>query len=183
MIFLTSDLHFCHNKEFLYAPRGFDNVNDMNDAIVENWNNVVNPEDDVYLLGDVILNDNDLGLKLLKSLKGNIHLALGNHDTDNRIQLYNSCWNIVEIECAYRLRYSGYHFFLTHYPCLTGNFDDGDKPLKKQTINICGHTHTPDCFLDWHEHPIFLCEMDTIYCSPWIIDEIINTIEHKFFEM
>jgi calcineurin-like phosphoesterase family protein len=60
----------------------------MNDEIVRRWNEVVAPDDDVYHLGDVMLNDNDLGLKLLKSLKGNIHIVLGNHDTEKRIKLY-----------------------------------------------------------------------------------------------
>ena len=38
-IFITSDLHFFHNQSFIYEPRGFDNVYDMNNAIVKNWNN------------------------------------------------------------------------------------------------------------------------------------------------
>ena len=175
-IWMTSDPHFCHNREFLYAPRGFSNVYEMNEAIVERWNSVVGIDDDVYCLGDIMLNDNEQGIKLLKSLKGNIHIVLGNHDTDTRIDLYSNCWNVVEIELAIKMKYKGYHFFLSHYPCMTSNFDD-DKPLKQRLISLCGHTHTKDPLLHWIDHPIFHCELDTNNCYPWNLDEIIKNIE------
>jgi calcineurin-like phosphoesterase family protein len=178
MIYVTSDLHLCHDKEFLYQPRGFDNVWDMNEAILENWNNLVEPEDDIYVLGDLMLKDSENGIKLIRQLKGNIHVVLGNHDTDKKIKLYNNCWNIVEIEYAMRLKYHKYHFFLTHYPCLTGNFDK-EKPLKRRTINLCGHNHTQDCFSQWTEHPIFHVEMDTNNCTPWLLDDIIEMAEER----
>lgn len=175
-IWLTSDTHFCHNKEFLYRPRGFTNVWDMNEAIVNNWNEVVNPNDTVYLLGDVMLNDNETGLKLLKQLKGNIHIILGNHDTNTRIALYRECWNVREVTRAAQIKYNGYHFFLSHYPCLTSNFDN-DKPLKQRLISICGHSHTQDPFADWKNNPIFHCELDSNNCYPWSLDDIIQKIE------
>lgn len=56
-IWFTSDTHFCHDRGFLYEPRGFTNVEDMNEAIVQRWNSVVAPEDTVYHLGDAMLND------------------------------------------------------------------------------------------------------------------------------
>ena len=37
-IFITSDLHFNHDKDFIWKERGFSNVNEMNEAIVKNWN-------------------------------------------------------------------------------------------------------------------------------------------------
>ena len=36
MIWLTSDLHFCHDRYFIYEPRGFENIEDMNETIVNN---------------------------------------------------------------------------------------------------------------------------------------------------
>lgn len=36
-IWLTSDFHFCHNKEFLYAPRNFNGVWEMNSAHCMPW--------------------------------------------------------------------------------------------------------------------------------------------------
>lgn len=180
MIYITSDTHFCHDKSFLYAPRGFASVEEMNEQIVKNWNSLVRFDDDVYLLGDVMLNDNNEGLRLLKSLNGKIHIIRGNHDSDARIELYKSCFNVVSVSMVELLKVGGLHFYLSHYPTLTSNFDF-DKPLKSRVFNLCGHTHTSDPFLDWDRHnsPIYHCELDAHNNFPVSTTEIITDILHK----
>ena len=76
MIWLTSDWHFCHNKPFLYEPRGFENQYEMNEVLISNYNKLVGRDDDVYCLGDCMLSDTELGLKCLESLKGKIHIQI-----------------------------------------------------------------------------------------------------------
>ena len=56
-VFITSDLHFGHDKAFLYAPRGFSTITEHDATVISNWNSVIAPEDIVYVLGDVCLND------------------------------------------------------------------------------------------------------------------------------
>lgn len=88
-----------HNREFIYKPRGFDSVDEMNDTIIANHNNVVKPEDDVYLLGDLLLGGPDnleKGLEMIRSLNGRLHLVRGNHDTDKRWEAYAALPNVVE---------------------------------------------------------------------------------------
>ena len=68
-IWLTSDTHFEHDKDFVWKARGFENVSKMNQAIVKNWNAVVDVDDIVYLLGDIMLGDRERGLYYLKQLK------------------------------------------------------------------------------------------------------------------
>lgn len=181
MIFLTSDLHFCHNRPFLYEPRGFKSLDEMNAAIVKNWNNVVTSGDDVYILGDLMLNNNTEGLRLLKTLKGKLHIILGNHDTTERMWLYKQCPNVVEVCEAMRLEYNGYHFFLCHYPTLTSNHDY-HKPLKARLISICGHTHTSDKFCDWDKGYIYHVELNAHNNYPVPIDNIIADLEAKVKE-
>lgn len=147
----------------------------MNAAIVKNWNNVVINEDDVYVLGDLMLNDNETGLKLIKSLNGRIHVVLGNHDTDNRIELYHTCPNIVEVENAIRLNKNGYHLFMTHYPCLCANYDDG-RSLKKQCISLCGHSHYKNPFQDMDKGLIYHCELDCHKNMPIEVNKIIEEL-------
>ena len=36
-VWFTSDSHFCHDRGFVYEPRGFKNIEEMNVAIVERW--------------------------------------------------------------------------------------------------------------------------------------------------
>ena len=181
-IFITSDTHFRHNKSFIYEPRGFKNIWEHDKTIIKKWNEVVQPEDDIFHLGDVMLGDNEYGLSCIKQLKGKIHIIRGNHDSDTRMELYKQCYNVVEVCEGKFLRYGKYHFYLSHYPCLCSNWDY-DKPLKARTVSLCGHTHTKDPFLDWSKGLIYHVEVDTKSdCSPWLLDDIINNIKEKLNE-
>lgn len=79
MIFLCSDWHFSHDKEFVWKDRGFNSVGEMNTEIVKRHNLIVTDDDDVYVLGDLCLGmDYDANKVLIESLKGKIHIVLGN---------------------------------------------------------------------------------------------------------
>lgn len=101
-IWFTSDTHFGHQKDFLFGPRGFASSEEHDVAIIKNWNSIISPDDEVYHLGDVMLGDNEHGIKCLEQLNGRIHILIGNHDTDTRIQLYKQCKNVVSIDYALR---------------------------------------------------------------------------------
>lgn len=81
-IWYTSDTHFNHTNIIEYCGRPFSDVNEMNEKIIYNWNSLVQPEDDVYHLGDFGLFKG--GTKQPESfihrLNGRIHLIRGNHD-------------------------------------------------------------------------------------------------------
>lgn len=136
MIYLTSDWHFNHDRDFVWAPRGFNSVYEMNRATMERHNKIVEPEDTVYVLGDLCLGGgSDEALRLAKnmiqSLKGNLKVILGNHDTNNRVKMYHECYNVTVLGYADIIKFDGYHFYLSHYPTITSNLDY-DKPLKKE---------------------------------------------------
>lgn len=180
-IYVTSDWHFMHQQPFIYEPRGFNNAYEMSEAIIARHNAIVQPDDDVYILGDLMLNNNELGLSCIKQLKGNLHIIRGNHDSDTRMKLYNGCYNIVSTSEGEFLKYGKYHFFLSHYPCLCSNFDS-DKPLKARTVSLCGHSHVKDPFADWDKGTIFHVELDTNNCTPWLLDDIIEKLKEKVNE-
>lgn len=179
-IFLTSDLHLCHNREFIYGPRGFTNVEDHDETIVRNWNNVVSSEDDVYILGDLMLNDNENGIKLLKQLNGRKHIILGNHDTAIRERLYLEEGICVEPpKWADILHYKGYHFYLSHFPAMTGNLEK--ESLKQVTINLFGHTHQKEQF--YQDIPfMFHVGLDSNNNTPVLLDNIIELCKAKVIE-
>lgn len=176
MIYFTSDLHLGHDKDFLYAPRGFNSIEEHDLAIIQNWNNLITYEDDVYILGDLMLGDNDTGFHKLQQLNGKLHILYGNHDTDSRIELYNKLYSAVEI-LGYSniLKYGKYHFYLSHYPTLTSNYDE-DKPLNRKTINICGHCHSKDKFKDMDKGLIYHVELDAHDNKPVSIETILEDI-------
>ena len=77
-----SDLHFGHKNVLKFDRRPFSSVEEMNQTILDNWNNTIKSDDDVYLLGDIFWK-NDLADEILPKLKGQKHLILGNHDRIN----------------------------------------------------------------------------------------------------
>lgn len=181
-IWLTSDLHFGHQKEFLYGPRGYESNLHMIADVVERWNNKVAPEDHVYVLGDLVMGENEkFSLHMLQYLNGNIHIVLGNHDTDRRKELYEKCPNVVEVALAIRFRYKKFHCYLSHYPTLTSNYDD-EEPLCTRMINFCGHTHTKDPFCDWDKGTIYHVELDAHNNEPVLIDDAIEQMKLKIRE-
>lgn len=176
-IWLTSDLHFGHDKDFIYKPRGFNSIEEHDRAIIQNWNELVSWDDEVFCLGDLMLNDNEGGIRKINQLAGKIYILDGNHDTATRIQLYaNIRPTILNLGLAYILKYQGYHFYLSHYPVLCSNQDD-DKPLKKQTICLCGHYHTTNKFCDMDKGNIYHVELDAHNNKPVLLDDIIEDIK------
>ena len=78
-IFFTSDTHFFHKNIIKYCNRPFGSVEEMNEALVANWNSVVGPDDHVYHLGDFCFGNVEKWNWCLEPgrLNGHIHLILG----------------------------------------------------------------------------------------------------------
>ena len=176
-IFIVSDLHLGHDKPFIYGARGFESVEDMNTEIIRRWNRAVGEEDDVFVLGDLVMGSLE-NVQLLEELNGRIHIVRGNHDTDTRWDFYQKLPNVVEVVNSIYFSYDGYKFYLSHYPTITTRADTG-KPLKKCLVNLCGHTHTKDPFEDWGIGIIYHCELDAHDCAPVRIEDIIADLKQK----
>lgn len=149
----------------------------MNKAIIRKWNEVVGEEDDVYVLGDLVMGPEE-NLQMLRRLHGWLHIIRGNHDTDARFLFYDRYLSTVELVDATYFSYDGYKFYLSHYPTITTRADAG-KPLKKCLVNLCGHTHTKDPFEDWGIGMIYHCEVDAHNCAPVRIEDIIRDLKQK----
>ena len=175
-IWFTSDLHFGHDREFIWGPRGFKSVYEMNETIIKNWNSVVNPEDSVYVLGDLMLGDNENGRKLLSQLKGELHVILGNHDTEARVDIYRNLYNVVEVCYATQIKIDGWNFYLSHYPTMTCNLE---KDFSKHCLlNLYGHTHQKENF--YNGLPFcYHVGLDSHNCTPIEFNEVIADIQKE----
>lgn len=183
-IFICSDLHFNHDRQFVWGARGFNSVEEMNEAIIERHNSKVNPEDEVYICGDLCLGGCVEGITarnqtLIERLNGRIHIILGNHDTPARIEMYRMCKNVVEVVYATMIHYRGYHFYLSHFPTLTANLEK--ESLKQRTICLYGHTHQQTNF--YNEIPyMYHVGVDSHNCFPVLLDVIIEEMKLKVKE-
>lgn len=167
-IWLTSDLHFGHNKEFLWGPRGFKSIEEHDKIIISNWNSVVKEDDKVCLLGDVMLGDLEHGMSCLRQLNGHIFIVRGNHDSDRRWEAYNTLSNIFIFGWADILKSGKWKFYLSHYPTLIGNFDESNPKF----WNLCGHSHTKNRWQDADKGQIYHVELDAHNNYPVNLEEI-----------
>lgn len=179
-IWITSDWHFNHQREFIYVPRGFSSVEEMNEAIIARHNKLVQPDDDVYVLGDLMLGDTDKGIECVRRMNGMLHIVRGNHDTDSRWGRYFTSFpNLIEIKNAIYLKYKKHHFYLSHYPTLTGNLEK--ESLTQMTLNLFGHTHQKTNF--YEDRPYMLhVGVDSHNCYPVLLDDIIEEMHQKVEE-
>lgn len=173
-VYFISDLHLGHDREFIYKPRGFESVEDMNRAILRNWRNTIKEDDEVYLLGDIALGtDYESIRKTVGSLPGKIHIMIGNHDTNKKLEIYRSLPNVVEIAYATIVKIGKYSFYLSHYPTMTASLESSPQHA---VYNIHGHIHTKNKF--FQDNPYFYnVSCDSQDCMPINAEDMVAEIE------
>ena len=122
-----------------------------------------------------MIGDNEVGENHLKQSNGNTKFIIGNHDTNSRIKIYEKYGEILGYATV--IKHKKKMLYLSHYPTLTGNFDD-DKT--GGSLNLCGHIHTFDKFLDTDKGAIYHCEMDAHNCYPILLDDVIADIKNYY---
>ena len=107
--FFCSDIHFSHKAIISFCNRGFIDTDEMNEKIIENWNNSVKPSDTVYFLGDFCFSN--MPEIFFNRLNGCKYLIKGNHDRD-KTQKLRWGW----IKDTYMLKWNEELIWLSHYP-------------------------------------------------------------------
>ena len=170
-IWLMSDLHIGHDRDFLWAKRGFPNVQEHNETILNNIKTCVGENDEFYILGDLTLGDLDAAANYLRQIPGHVHVILGNHDTERRIEFYQSLgW---DVQFSTVIRWDKYRFYLSHYPTNTSN--PGEEYLSLATINIYGHTHQSEAWEATAPFSYCVCP-EANYNRPIEISNLISTL-------
>lgn len=168
MIYYTSDLHFGHKNILRYENRPFESVDEMNEKLVENWNNKVKPEDTVYHLGDFAIKNSSMNLdkiiELYNRLNGNKILLIGNHDLDwiDKVsdKLQYKPVDYLEIKDGDRI------VCLCHYP-----IEDWDGK-HHGSMHVHGHIHGRDIIS--HLPNRFNAGVDVRNYEPVTLDEMIK---------
>ena len=130
MIFFTSDTHFGDHRTLNIHKRAFASVAEMDAALIEGWNAVVGPEDEVWHLGDFARKASDVPA-LLERLAGIKHLVRGNNDPPGTSAAagWASVQDYAELELDGRL------LVLCHYPFRSWNGQH------RKSVNLHGHSH------------------------------------------
>ena len=128
-VFFTSDTHFGDHRVLNLYPRPFGSVAEMDAALVERWNGVVRPEDEVWHLGDFARTAR-IAAEILPRLNGRKHLTTGNNDPAPELA---HGW--VSIAPYAELQLDGVDLVLCHYPFRSWN------RMHKGAVNLHGHSH------------------------------------------
>lgn len=112
--FFTSDLHFGHKNILRFDNRPFTTVEEMDAAIISNWNQRVSPKDTVYILGDVSWYNAEKTVELLSALNGHKHLISGNHDNKILAATRRCCDSVSEYQELHLSKNA--HICMMHYP-------------------------------------------------------------------
>lgn len=104
----------------------FDTVEQMDDFIVQSWNEVVKPQDKVYHLGDVAMAKRHV--PTIGRCNGHKRLVRGNHDNE-KLKLYAQFFEEI-----YATRQLDNDLLLSHIPI-------HPESLRHNWTNVHGHTH------------------------------------------
>jgi calcineurin-like phosphoesterase family protein len=112
-IFFSADLHLGHKNIIEFCHRPFDNVEQMDQALIDNINRKIEPADTFYYLGDFTFGSLDRVTEYRQRINcKNIHLIKGNHDrlTDKQYQQFFTTVSMLK-----EIKADGEHITLCHY--------------------------------------------------------------------
>ena len=154
----TADTHFGHDNVIRHCDRPFSSVDEMDDAVVKNWNTVIREEDAVWVLGDFCFRSKRPAQGYLDRLHGIKHLIVGNHDHEDTVTApgWASVQQLAEVAV------DGFRLVLCHYALRVW-------PRSHHgALHLYGHSHgllspnrrTLDVGVDaWDFRPVQLAEI------------------------
>jgi calcineurin-like phosphoesterase family protein len=139
-IWFISDTHFNHSNILTFKDNDgnlirpdFKDVDHMNQTMVDNWNQLVKPQDKIYHLGDVSFGNAKRMTDILARLNGKKRLIMGNHDTYD-IQSYAA--HFQKIGSWRQFKDMPIPFICSHYP-----LHDDALYGRNTVFNVHGHIH------------------------------------------
>lgn len=144
MDYIISDLHFTHKNSIKFDKRPFESIQEMNKRLIKNWNNKVQPDDTVYVLGDMFYRaKNEEIEEITNQLNGGIIYIWGNHEkglkSNQRLVRDKFKETHTYLEMPYTFNQTKYRLVMNHYPIPMFNGHFG-----QHTIHFYGHVHTTE---------------------------------------
>lgn len=159
MMYFTSDLHLGHENILAHCQRPFTCIEEMNEALIENWNRKVRPEDEIYLIGDFAYRSACPVAEYLRRLNGQKHLIIGNHElwiqSDPSLSRF-----FVSVSHMQVIRLDNAAITLCHYPMFEWN--GSRRALDQRTSRswlIHGHIH------NWRDIDSFRYIQEKLPCA------------------
>lgn len=173
-----SDTHFGHANIIKYSNRPYSHVDEMNEALIQNWNALVKPDDIIYHLGDFAFMQWRDFSQMVWKLNGHIQFIRGNHDKmidQHEVELLRS-GKIETIQNYLEIKPAGQMIVLFHY---------GQRVWNKShhgSIHLYGHSHGS---LPPHGKSVDVgvdCKEITAEYRPIHLDEVTTYMSKRTFE-
>lgn len=170
-----ADPHFFHAGVTKFTRsdgtklRPWDDPDQMGEDMIKWYNEMVKPEDRVYILGDVAMNRRALD-RALPRLMGRKVLVKGNHDID-KLSYYSQYFDDIR---AYVVKKG---FIMSHIPIHPGS-------LSRWSVNIHGHLHANNVLADAksasvHDDRYFCASVEHTDFRPILLDDILKKVGLK----
>lgn len=180
-----SDTHFGHANIINFDKRPFKSVEEMDEALIQNWNEVVHKDDTVNILGDFCWQKASRWIEILKQLKGNKILIRGNHDLKSFPHELKNYFAVVSEQLG--IVDEGRKVILNHYPQPFYWHDTDEK-----VYMLYGHVHNTaeaeeveklrkyiPTVLPNHKAQFYNCWCGNFNWAPATLDQIINFYKEK----
>ncbi len=165
-VFFIADTHFGHKEIIGFENRPFENVEEMNEILIQNWNKTVSENDEIFILGDFAFGEKEEIQKYISALNGYKILILGNHD-----RVYPLSWwkeTGIEEVIQYPVIYREW-FILSHEPL----YINKNMPY----ANIFGHVHGNPLYTDVSEQS-FCVSAERINYTPLDFEEMLKRMKN-----
>jgi calcineurin-like phosphoesterase family protein len=130
--FFTADAHFGHFNILKYCSdryRQWQTTEEMDEALVKNWNQTVSYGDTVFFLGDLSFKNQKATERIMSRLDGDFVFLKGNHDSFKDLKRHR-----FFVFDSLVWQHGKQHIGMAHRP--------QDVPLGgKVTFGLCGHVH------------------------------------------
>lgn len=198
-IWITSDLHFGHQRDFVWKDRGYADVPAHDNGVVEGINSKLRPNDILIMLGDWCLNTTleQFDLLLSKINCQNIYCLWGNHNNPHEKKVYQAAMskmfpnksepfptemypfrykNMVYLGHYVEAVLNGQFIVLQHYPLIVWN------EMKNGAWMLCGHSHNGcPATIEESTHGKILDVGWDGHKGPWSMEEISEVMGKKRF--
>ena len=149
----------------------------MNEYILSRWNDTVEEDDDIYVLGDIVCGPPINAECYLKRLKGKKHFLIGNHDFGWMRKTPNYKDYFVSVKNIEYMFLDDAFLTLCHYPLL--EWPGSSHFHKEKSYLIHGHIHssrTTDAFPIIRDYlpDAYNCGVDINNFKPVTFDELVE---------
>lgn len=178
--FFTADWHLWHKKILLLAGRNFPDIETHSQALQDNINAVVTPDDHLVILGDVAFGSASRLSTWLDGLRTKkLHLVWGNHDgtaetlVKREPKRFQQVGDVLQFKIPWPCREDGkaVHVFCSHYAHRVWDRSHYG------SYSVYGHSH--GTLPDDPKSRSMDVGVDTNSYRPWLLEDIIAILDKR----